>query len=90
MKALKSKRNKIDRGHDIHNNDEDCNHVNADEENSDWINGVTKEVDTFLKWNFGEFCPKDWVLPEVHNLCSLCARYELKNDLRKNKDLKQE
>ena len=60
MKAQKSKPNKIDRGHEIPSDDNDCDRTGAYEENEDWRNGSTKEVQKIIEYEFREFYPKDW------------------------------
>ena len=48
MKARKSKPSKIDRCHEIPNNDTDCDRIYVDEGNIDWRNRTTKEVKSYL------------------------------------------
>ena len=49
MKARKSKPNKIDRGYEIPNDDNDCDRADADEDHEYWINSATKEVQKLLE-----------------------------------------
>ena len=66
-KVRKSNPNKIEIGHEIPNNDDDCNRIDSNEDdeddeddefNEDWRNGTTKELQNILEHKFGDFHPK--------------------------------
>ena len=61
MKARKHKANKIDRGHEIPNDDQDCARIDSEEGNEDWRKGSTKEVSKLMEHEFSDFYPKDWM-----------------------------
>ena len=44
MKSRKSKANKIGRGHEIPNDNQDCTRIDSVEGNEDWRKGSAKEV----------------------------------------------
>ena len=59
MKARKARQNKIYRGHEILNDYNDFNRINTDEDNEDWRNRITKEVQKLLEYEFSNSYPKD-------------------------------
>ena len=60
LKVRKSRLNKIDRGHEILNNDDNCTRIDQNEGNTDWRDGTTKEIEKLMDYKFGEFYPSDW------------------------------
>ena len=59
MKAQKPNPNKIYYIHDIPNDDNDCNRIDADKDNEDWRNDTTKEVKRIYPKEWGPLGSKD-------------------------------
>jgi len=59
LKARKGRPNKMDRGHEIPNNDTDCDRIDSQEGNTKWRDGTKKEIQKLLDYEFGEFYPDD-------------------------------
>ena len=87
MKARKSKAKKIDRDHEIPNDDQDYTQIDSKEVNEDWIKGSSKEVSKIMEYKFGDFYPKDWTPPGGYESFPLQMHYELKHDIRKKSRL---
>ena len=83
MKARKSKDNKIDRGHEIPKDDQDCAQIDSEEGNACWTKGSAKETSKLMEYECGDFYPKILMPPEGFNFFPLHMHYELKHDLRK-------
>lgn len=83
MKAKELRPNKIDRGHEISDDDNQCNRTDADEDNEDQRNRTTKDEQKLFEYKFGDFYPKDQRPPEGCKFCTFHMNYELKHDLRK-------